>query len=327
MGMFKFITDVDVPPIDWKAAIACKPDLVKIEAALYHRSQWVIWIAAHLIESLSGKTDLESITRRAIAGGRGDTLWAAASLATELNQEEMTTAIYNRLNKETTRGCEHLLFALPELKAPVDARLLAAFRQAFLRGTTETAMAAGKIAAEYASSATPELLPVLEEAAAYWKVHEEPYPTKGGVIPDSPRAKIAEASAAIQTPTYETLKIYATDSRSDVRELGTKTMVVRLGEEPQLAATFLADIELGELPPTILDKVLTNGVSWDTDRFIHVKEFLNSPQDNLRYAAMSILQQNCCAEDFIREVATRMTNDPDRQIKERAYRILDTLEQ
>lgn len=187
-------------------------------------------------------------------------------------------------------------------------------------------MAAGKLVVRYASPDVLDLLPILDRAAAHWKIKEKPYPKNGGVVPDSPRAAIAEARAEIQAPTYENLKTYLTDTRSDMRELGSKTLVTCLSEQPQLALTFLADIEEGAVSADILDKALTSGVAWKAEPIAKVNGFLNSSTKALRFAAMAVLRQEYCQPDFIRSEATRMTEDSDRQIKERAYRILDLLQ-
>lgn len=322
-SLFQFIADVDVPPMDWKAASACNPDLNMIEAALYHGSAWIVWVAAHLLEALAQEVELQSVARRAISSGHGDTLWAAAGLAVDLDKAEMTSAIYDRLQRDMSYGCSHLLLALPKLKTLVDPQLQTVLEAAFLHGTLETAMAASEVATHYAAPETTALLPVLARAAEYWKIHEEPPPKKSGVVPDSPRAKIAEASAAITLPTYETLKIYAADPRSDMRKLGEKMLVSHLVNYSQLASTFLTDIESGNLHPRILDKTLTRGVSWEADCLVRVCGFLSSLDSGLRYAAITVLQEDYCPADVIRREATRMTNDPDQQVKERAYRILD----
>jgi hypothetical protein len=104
-----------------------------------------------------------------------------------------------------------------------------------------------------------------------------------------------------------------------------KTLVTRLGEQPQLASTFLTDIESEELSSSILDKALVGGVSWEVDCLVRVTGFLTSAKSGLRYAAMAVLRRDYCPLDFVRNQATRMTEDPDRQIKERAFRILDAL--
>lgn len=324
-NIFKQITDVDLGPVDWKRASACEPDLRKIEAALYHPSPWVIGMAATLLEALADRGTLQGITLRAIVTGRGETLWAAAGLAVDLDKAEMVSAIYDRLRDDLSYGCDQLLLALPELAAPMDTRLLLALEAAFLRGLLATAMAAGKLVVHYASPDILGLLPILDRATAHWKINEKPYPKNDGAVPESPRAAIAEARAAIQAPTYEDLKTYLTDTRSDIRKLGSRALVTRLSEQPELALTFLADIEEGAVYADILDKTLTSGVAWKAEPIAKVNGFLNSSTKVLRFAAMAVLRQEYCKSEFIRSEATRMTEDPDRQIKERAYRILDLL--
>jgi hypothetical protein len=93
-----------------------------------------------------------------------------------------------------------------------------------------------------------------------------------------------------------------------------------------LALTFLADIEEGAVSADVLDKVLTRGVAWKEEPIAKVNYFLYSSATALRFAAMAVLRQEYCQPEVIRSQATRMTEDTDRQIKERAYRILDTLQ-
>ena len=38
-----------------------------------------------------------------------------------------------------------------------------------------------------------DLAAILDDALGYWVEHEEPYPTQGGVIPNSPRAALLDA--------------------------------------------------------------------------------------------------------------------------------------
>jgi hypothetical protein len=186
-------------------------------------------------------------------------------------------------------------------------------------------MEAAKVALHYATPDHAKLLPILESAAEHWKVHEEPYPTKGGAVPSSPREKVAEASAAISPPDYDKLKVYTADSRWDVREVGVKMLIARLGEQAELASAFLADIEEGKVASNVLDKALTAGVLWDEAALTRVEQLLASPRIGLRYAAMALLKERYLSLATIRGHATILTTDEDRQVRDRAFRILDEI--
>lgn len=322
-SLFQYTSQVDTPPMNWKLAAITQPNLEKIEAALYHRSDWMIWLAANLINEVADSETKAAIIGRALKNGSGKTLWAAAALSTTQKYPGLIGAIYDRLDRNPSFGCEHLIQALPGLGAPFDDLLLRALEIGFLKGNLATATESAEAAIHYASPERTEFLPVLEAAAEHWRVHEEPYPKKGGTVPGSPRKKIAEAIAAITAPTYDTLKAYASDSRGDVRELGRNLLVPILSEQPDLAHIFLNDIDHGRLNSFILDEALRNGVQWDDAALSCVEQFLSSPRDELCFAAMGLLQEPYRSPEAIREQATALTTHADRQIRERAFRLLD----
>ncbi|WP_297534730.1 hypothetical protein [Nitrobacter sp.] len=322
--LYRLVAEVDVHAIDWPAAALCDPDIDLLEAALYHRAIWVVWNAASLIDALAPPELLERIVRRAIAEGGRHTLRAAAALAGQLDKDAMVAAIYDRL-LGGHQGCEHLILALGELEAPVDARLCEALEVGFFKSSLEVAMACAKVAAHLATPQAAALDPILARAADHWREQEEPYPQKGGVIPESPRRSIAEARAVIAEPGYAALRVYVQDSRSDLREFGERRLIERLAAEPGLAPAFLTDIEEQTLAASVLDKALTAGVEWDGASMTRVKALLVTGTRRQRYGAMAVLASAYETPEVIRNEATRLTADPDLGVKERAYRILDTL--
>ncbi|MGY6770690.1 NACHT domain-containing protein [Komagataeibacter sp. NFXK3] len=314
---------VDVEPMDWKAALQARPDAAKIEAALYHSSQWVIQLAANLLHRIADDRTKRAIILRMIEHGKGKTLRAAARWAIARGNPDVLRAIYMRLSQNPSPGCEHLVRAIPKLDASLSEQLLLTLEICFLRGTVKTAVAAAEIAVKLAAPGHMQLLLVLERAAGHWKINEDPYPTHGGVIPESPRDKIAEASAVISAPDYNRLKLYVSDSRSDVREIGTKMLVERLREQGDLASTFLTDIEEGRLAAHMLDNALAAGMDWDEATLARIETLLASPQVELCYSAMALLRAPYRAAEIIREQAMKLAKHSDSPIRERAYRILD----
>jgi len=316
---------VDAGSIDWGAAAAIAPDLTKIETALHHRSIWVVWMAVNLIDSLCSDELKRDIIRRTFASGRGRTLWAAGAIAASRENPDVIDSIYERLEQMPFQGAEYLLTALCDLRAPLDERLLQALESSFLSATVDHAMGAAALGLHHAKPGKLQLLPIFETAIAYWEIHEKPYPKRGGVVPNSPRAKILEASAAIQPLSYDALKSLLSDSRSDVRELASRMLVSRLREQPDLAPACLSDIEDGAVPASVLDKALTKGLTWSEADLVQVRELLESPRAGVRHAAMSLLQNGYIAVDAARQAALKLCGDPDRNVRERAFRILDSL--
>lgn len=322
-SLFRACSAVDAEPMDWRAAKRTRPDVIKIEAALYHSSQWVIQLAANLLHRIADDRTKRAIILRTIEHGKKKTLWAAATLATARGNPDVLRTIYKRLSQNPSPGCEYLVRMISRLDASLNEQLLLTLEICFLRGNVETAVAAAEVAVKLAAPEHMELFLILERAAKHWKINEDPYPTHGGVIPNSPRDKIAGASAAISAPDYNRLKLYVSDSRSDVREVGTKMLVERLREQADLASTFLTDIEEGRLAAHMLDNALAAGMNWDEATLARIETLLASPRVELCYAAMASLHAPYRAAEVIRDRAMKLVKHSNSQIRERAYRILD----
>jgi hypothetical protein len=154
-------------------------------------------------------------------------------------------------------------------------------------------------------------------------VHEEPYPTKGGVIPHSPRAKLIEALVKIRPSSYEDIKSYVRDSRSDVRKIGAEVLVQRLRLPGGERLQFFKDVEASDLPAHLLGTVLKGGLPLSEDEIATAEHLLMSPCGPIRYGAMTLLTKHYLNPDRIREHARAMTHDNEQQIKDRAFAILD----
>ncbi len=87
-NIFEVITEVDPPAIDWALVQTLDLDIAKIEIALYHPSQWIIWLASHLLLNILSKSELQLMVRRILEKGEGYTLWAASGLVTGLKEDQ-----------------------------------------------------------------------------------------------------------------------------------------------------------------------------------------------------------------------------------------------
>ena len=97
-----------------------------------------------------------------------------------------------------------------------------------------------------------DLAAILDDAFVYWVEHEEPYPTQGGVIPHSPRAELLNALIRIRPPSYNELRSYVTDPRSDVKDIATSQLIERLRLSDGPRVQFLNDICSEALPSNLL---------------------------------------------------------------------------
>ena len=316
--LYDITTDVDPPPMDWQRARSLGIDAVQIETAITHPSHWLKWIAANLLGVLLDPAELQKAVERLFATGRRRTLWAAATLAGKLGRDNALSMAFNRLGKPLVPGCEYLFELLSELKEPWSPDMEAAIRTGLFAADVDTAEAAAKLTLTIAHPGIPKLAEVLYLAYAHWLKQEVPYPTKGGVIPTSPRAKIAEAQAKLALPSYETIKNYLSDARSDICDIGIKLLLERLRHPHGERLQFFKDVEVGSVPGRAVEKVLAGGIKLNAEELVAAERLLVSADKIVRYCAMALLDEHYLDLERIRSYAEKMSADSEYQIRNRA---------
>jgi hypothetical protein len=194
-----------------------------------------------------------------------------------------------------------------------------------LRGDVDIAKEAAKLALNIAKRGQADLAAILEDAFVYWVEHEEPYPTKDGVIPHSPRAELLAALTKIRPLSYIELKSHATDPRSDVKDIATGQIMklLQLFDGPRVQ--FLNDISSEILPSNLLSKALESMAPLNSEELTLWEGLLVSKNPKIRFGAMSLLHKDHLDPIRLRANAQAMTGDNEQQIRDRAYRILDML--
>jgi hypothetical protein len=323
-NIYELTTHVDPPVINWTIAPSLYLDTTKIEAALYHPSQWIVWLAANLIENLLPQPQLKLTVRRLFERGKGHTLWAASGLAAELEQQQAVELLLERLSVPLIRGCEYLLKLLQQFDLHWGSDLSDILRGG-LTSDVDIAKEAAKLALNIARPGQADLAAILDDAFVYWVEHEEPYPTKGGIIPHSPRAELLEALMRIRPPNYSELRTHATDPRSDVKDIATSQLIERLRLFDGPRVQFLNDICSEALPANLLSKALEAMAPLNSEELALWEGLLASRNPKIRFSAMSLLHKDNLDPTHIRTHAQAMTGDNEQQIRDRAFRILDMI--
>lgn len=323
-NIYKITTDVDPPVVDWTIAPTIDLDIAKIEAALYHPSQWIVWLAANLIENLLTPPELKLIVRRLFERGKGRTLWAACGLAAELKQDQAVELLFERLSTPLIRGCEYLFKLLQQFNLQWGPELSDILRGG-LKGDVEIAKEAACLAIKIAKPGQADLAAILDDTFVYWTEHEEPYPTQGGVIPHSPRAELLDALMRIRPPRYAELRLYVTDPRSDIKDIARGELMERLRLSDGPRVQFLNDICSEALPSNLLSKALESMAPLNSEELALWEGLLVSKNPKIRFSAMSLLHKDNLDPTHIRTHAQAMTGDNEQQIRDRAFRILDMI--
>lgn len=322
--LFSITTHVDPPKPDWESAANLPIDLEKVEKALYHPSQWIVFIAANLIEGALSEDDLFFIIQRLLEKGRRYSLWVASALAAELDRSDAIDLIIDRLAKPLVPGCEYLFELLQKLDVDENDELLDVIRYG-LAGKENIAQEAAILANSISEAGYKELSKIIIEAHEYWLKNEEPYPVGGGTVPVSPRATLLEARNKISPLTYQEWRDYVSDSRSDVKKLAIGFIVSLAAASDSIRADLFKDIDAQVLPSNVLAETISALSTLNEDDILSLSHLLGHDSSKIRYAAMTFLENKGLDASFVKPLAMDLIKDDEQEIVDRAYKMLDKL--
>lgn len=324
ISAFGHLPTVDVWEIDYTKAGAAVLDLVRLEAALYHRCEWTIQVAVGLLIQKADNAARQGIVERVLKDGRGITLWAAAAIAEKLEVRSRVEILSGRLREPLCSGCDYLMSALADDLA-ADHEAYDLLRHCLMADDVTVAVEAAKATLRLSDMAGDDLIPILTSAYEFWLEHEEPYPKGGGTVPHSPRPTLLQAMQKTEPISNGRLFELIADDRSDVRGLAEKWLVGRLAIADEVRTDFLDELERGSVKPKILTAALREEVPFSDAQLARVRNLLNNPSAEMRYAAMGVLVEAYLAAEDIMIHASALTNDIEQDIRDRAHRIRDKL--
>jgi len=314
------LSQVDCPDLDWSQIRETYIDTANIEEALYHPSQWIVWMAATILEHKLDPGALKACVRRLLAEGEGYTLWAAGGLAAEIPGREGTDLVVARLKQEFKWGERHLfdMLCLSKHRPLCSGEDMMAILENGLFANVWPAQSAAELLLKVAEPAKTEFLSLIESALDHWLEHEEPYPKAGGAIPKSPRADLAKARVAIEGPVYRCAKAYLDDVRSDMCDVGKSSIIGLFEAEDSALVEFFADVESGQIDAPILSFVLDKLDSLAAGDTGQVVALLDHDDERVRFAAMVILDEKYLDPEQMRGLLKKLQNDKIEDIRERA---------
>jgi hypothetical protein len=320
-GFFERVAHVDTPPIDWSKARGRGFDLTVLEKALYHQSDWLMQLAARLLDGAATSTELEPIVERVLAIGRHTALWAAASLAATLADEVCERLLRAALKQESRKGFEYLFDQLSKINPRVDEDLLSIVRSGLNAKHPLTAKAAAKLAVLIAQPAMEELSDMLRRAYAHWRVHEEPYPREGGVVPHSPRDEIVKALLKSSVLTDHELFQMAADPRWDVQGVVKAEILERLKTNDSFRKDVLARTVDDSIPNRLLIEALREKQPFPAEDVQTILAMTGAASPKARYASLGILDSAYLGADVISGHLAKLAQDSEAEIRERAASI------
>ncbi|MDD5272521.1 MAG: hypothetical protein PHU14_07370 [Methylovulum sp.] len=309
--------------VDWQLVKQFPLSLSKLETAILGHSDWLIILAANLLEQKASKEELLSILERLFEKGEGITLDVAVYFASLFEPQETLKLLCQRLRGSMTNGCEALFKKLTEFADILEAEeIFQLLQNGLLCTNPKIAIAAAEFAVQVINLKGIDIMALLSEAHQHWVKHEEPYPVSGGVIPDSPRSLLVKAMLLAGAVDDKVLIEMATDSRSDVCKISEEALFERLEQSEELRDLFLNSIFSGKLELNLLTQALRKKIFFSANQCVLIREKLENEDATIRYAAIRILAEPYSTADEIELYARRMIADSEQDIREIAYELL-----
>ena len=322
MSFMDILPNVDVAEVDWSRASNCGIDMNLVEGLVHHPSQWVQRLAALFInERLQGVTR-RSACERMLATGTGNTLHWAAALTAEL--ADGWEVLVRRLGGPDTAGLHYLFENLKEQGCIIGPSHLEVLEKGLVDRGAKTAVSAARWCEATASSDDTWLVDLLRTASSYWVENEEPYPEKGGTVPDSPREAVLRTLCRISPPPYEELVKLAGDSRSDVKNAAIDG-VVGLARGSSAEKSRLVDsIMAKRFSAGQCEKLLDGSISYRTEELSNLCNLCRDQDPTYRLIAVRrVLTHPGVDPDEALATAEAMKGDENGNVRDAVHQFLD----
>ncbi|RMB01492.1 NACHT domain-containing protein [Eilatimonas milleporae] len=316
---------VDVPLPDWTGK-TFKFDKSILRKACFHRSTWIAKIAAYILANTLDQNELLQLSKDLITKGKRETLFIAATLAEQADNDQIAASAFKRLQTSPESGYEYLFEFFCSAPPRWDKETFQILNLGLLCSNPYIASSAAKLAQKYASQESPDLYALLQKAYNHWQKTEKPYPSNGGVVPKSPRDVILQAMTAMEPPTYPELLSYMADARPDVRGVAQPIFIERIKNDMAACQQLVQDATQGKTPTHLLSDVLRSNVDLTPDQVETLKCLLYDQDAKKRFAAMNLLDSKYMARDEIVSICqTLFEGDPHQQIRNRAHGIISEI--
>lgn len=324
LGSFDGLLSVDAPiHFHGKPDSTVRPIITK---ALLHPSEWIVHLATNLAEHLLTAADIAELVPRVLSESKGIGMAAAAYLAIRfLDKEIARDLMMSRLKLPLNGGCQHLFSYLADVWTPgLDSQTEEILKPALFFGP-RTAKAALELARACGAPHRRALSPLLKEAYDYWQENEGPYPTAGGVIPETPRGEILALMIEEEAATYGDLFEAAKDPRSDVSKTATDALLTAFSVAEAARNELITRIQSGEVLDRLLMACLRAYTPFSEQDVQSIAELLASESPQTRYAATGILDLQYLPPGEIGKWAEELIGDSYQHLRDKGHERLSTL--
>ncbi|RED17490.1 NACHT domain-containing protein [Parasphingopyxis lamellibrachiae] len=286
-AIFNRTVHVDAPAIDWSGATEIELDLSLLEQALYQGSVYLVQLAASLIDAVVTTEQRRSIVDRLYESASGASLWAGASLCSDLPNDEAVETTLIRLNGEIKAGCEHLFGIFQVCPLEPSALLFDVLEHTMLANNPQLAAAAARVAAELPKN--EEMIgALLREAQQLWlEIESQP---SDWPRPVSPCEDIAKAMLVHVSLSNSELLSFFTDSNSNVRANAATLAAKRWRDEPAFRDFVFENLGAGEGTSATLSELFELPVKLTKPQAIQALKLMQDADLKIRKLVIPLLK-------------------------------------
>ena len=319
------LPDVDLAPINWETLRDQALNIDHFIALSAQPADWVSWPAANVVSGLATPETTEEIAYKFWSYDTEFTNRVGAAFASDLDRAAAIRLLVDRLAQGHRAGSWDFYRYLLKLAVTPEEMPCDILEDGLKDRYFATAKAAAKLVQHLTEKHGGESwMPLLEEAYRYWQTHEEPYPERGGVVPQTPRPEILAAMGPPSKIAFEIISNGARDKHSDVTNLCGPEYARRVQGNEDLRKQWVGNI-FAEKDASILRLLLASRVPFDEGDLDVLVPLLNHAQEDWRDAALLLLNNGYLPDKVVSIKLRDMARDPSAKIRDRVIELSRTL--
>lgn len=315
------LAKVDPPELNWLKTYSADSDVGLLKEALGHRSYWLVDVAADALGATA--PDINALVK-ILENGSGLELVAAAALIAKNYPDAAVPILVDCLSSREDRHLDTVVEILGTLHFVPDAAMLQTFERA-LMGDAALAKATGMLVLEMATRGDLSEGIWLEPIIKYWEVNEKPYPTSGGVVPESPRHDLLRTLLFLGKLSDDRLIKLLGDPRGDIVTFAKEALLSRQTASPDLRRLIIDAVHARAMGPSVASQLFHQMSELSREDRAELFSLFSDAEPKWRFAAMALLQSPPLQLDDMESRVTSLLDDTEPEIRQRAARMLKSL--
>jgi len=316
------IPKVDPCEVDWDRAQSVEFDNKSLEELLSHPSQWVAILAANLLNERLTDTDKLHVCKRTFQNGQGRTLYIAAEFICQLPNGIGHNLIVTTLKSPQKLGTQYLYEKLAEDKFPVVHSHRDIVISGLFSSSVNIATSTAKWCCTSMSNSNGWLLELLRKAFNHWSVNEQPYPKKGGTVPESPRDILCETLIHHGVWGFNELIELTKDARPNVSKNAMQELIKRSYESEEARDRLVAKTSEKRLSPFQCLQLMDADIPYSQEHLTKLCGLLDDIDPEYRKIAIQILSHPNMEKPLAVSLAIQRKDDENGDVRDAALRFL-----